>query len=81
VTKPIILECTHICLRSLSVISQISGHDVAGSMAVKQLRYLLPLGVFTFQGPTKSTCTISDGIASATFTGNLPYCFFLKLLN
>jgi hypothetical protein len=47
----------------LSVISHISGHDVAGSRAVKHLREFTPLGVLTFQRPLKSTCKISHGVA------------------
>jgi hypothetical protein len=61
----------------LSVISHISGHDVAGSMAVNHLRVLTPLVVLTFQGPIKSTCTVSHGVDSAIFTGILPYCFLV----
>jgi hypothetical protein len=50
-------------------------------MAVKHLRVFTPLGVLTFQGPIKPACTIYHGIASATFTGILPYCFLVFLLN
>jgi hypothetical protein len=56
----------------LSLILHISGHDIAGSMAVKHLRVFTPLGVQTFQGPIKITCTISHGVASAIVTGILP---------
>jgi hypothetical protein len=40
-----------------------------------------PLGVLTFQGTIKSTCTIYHGVASAIFTGTLPYFFLVLLLN
>jgi hypothetical protein len=33
--------------------SHISGHDLAGYMAVKHLRLFKPLGILTFQGPIK----------------------------
>jgi hypothetical protein len=59
----------------------IYGHAVAGSMAVKHLRVFTPLGVLTFQGPIKSSCTISHGVASAIFKGILPYCYLVFLLN
>jgi hypothetical protein len=50
-------------------------------MAVKHLRVFTPLGVLTFQGQIKSTFTISLGVVSAIFTGILPYCFLVSLLN
>jgi hypothetical protein len=50
------------------------GHDVVGCIAVKHLRVFVTLGVLTFQGSTKSTCTISHGFTLATFTSNLPFC-------
>jgi hypothetical protein len=55
--------------------------NVAGYIAVKHLRVFTPLGVFTFQGTIRSTFTISNGVASAIFTGILPYCFLVFLLN
>jgi hypothetical protein len=42
-------------------------------MAVKHLIFCTPRGVLTFQGPIKSTCTLYDAVASATFTGILQY--------
>jgi hypothetical protein len=50
-------------------------------MVVKHLRVFTPLGDLTFQGQIKSTCTISHGVASAIFTGILPYSFLVFLLN
>jgi hypothetical protein len=50
-------------------------------MALKHLRVFTPLGFLTFQGPIESTCTIYHGVASAIFTGILPYRSLVFLLN
>jgi hypothetical protein len=59
----------------------IFGHGVAGSIAVKHFRVCVPLGVLTFQGPTKFTCTIYQGLVSASLTGSFSYCVLVFLLN
>jgi hypothetical protein len=68
-------------LNEAHYILHISGHYVARSTAVKHLRVCTQLGVLAFQGLIELTCTIYHGVASAIFTGILPYCFLVFLLN
>jgi hypothetical protein len=49
----------------LSGMDTISNHPIAGSIAVKYLSFLVPLGVLTDQEPTKSIQTISQDDVSA----------------
>jgi hypothetical protein len=76
VNIPIDIDCENLnryCIVNISI--DIALRYCTNTMDVKHLIVFTPFGVLTFQGPIKSTCTIYHGVASATFTGNLPYCF------
>jgi hypothetical protein len=65
----------------LLYISNISNQHVASSMAIKALRTVLPIGVFTVQGPTKSNCMIYQGVLLDSLMDNLSYFLSVVLCN
>ena len=58
-----------------------SNQPVIGSIMVRALRCLGPLGVLTVQGPTRSTSTLHQGVESIVFGGKCPYFLQIFLLS
>jgi hypothetical protein len=71
-------------LADLSFTSLTSNQPVDGSIIVNANNYVFPLGVFTVNGPIRSTSTLFQAMGlSASFSGRSPYLFltFLPIWN
>jgi hypothetical protein len=67
-------------LADLSLTSLTSNQPVEGSIIVNAANYFFPLGVFSVNGPIKSTSTLFQATGLyASFSGMSPYFFLTSL--